>query len=139
MDAKELLLIQINQTIHPPDPNPIFTAEIEYPPECWYRLKNETERTPEDLADFIAANLTPEAQIATMSGLDRARMDVTSTCGLTLVMLFSRNFEGKLTLDDVQFMDSVQLAAFKMNNGKSKDSFSSMTQSNSTQEDISYT
>jgi len=121
MDAKQLLLIQIEQTIQPPGPSPIFTAEIEYPPDCWYKLKNETERTPEELAAFVAENLSPREQVTFMSGLDRARMDVTSTCGLTLVALFTRDFEGKLTLDDIRFMDGVELTAFKMNNGKLKE------------------
>jgi len=120
MDAKQLLLIQIKQTISPPVSSPIFTAEVEYPPDYWYRLKNEAERTPEELAEFIAKNLSPEAQVAVMSGLDRVRMDVTSTCGLTLVALFIRDFESKLTLDDIRFMDATDLAAFKFNNGKPK-------------------
>jgi hypothetical protein len=119
-DAKQLLIIQIKQTIRPPDARPIFTAEIEYPPDCWYRLKDEAERTPEELADFIAKNLSPEAQVAVMSSLDRIRMDVPSTCGLTLVMLFARDHAGALVLDDVQFMDNVQLTAFKVNNEKPK-------------------
>jgi len=118
-DAKDLLLAQIQQTLRPPDTR-IFTAEIEYPPDRWYRLSNEAERTPEDLAVFLAANLSPEAQVAAINAMDRARMDVETTCGLTLVMLFTRDHEGGLTVDDVQFMDDVQLTAFKMNNGRPK-------------------
>ncbi len=119
IDAKDLLLVQIQQTLRPPD-TPIFTAEIEHPPECWYRLSNATTHTPEELAAFLAASRSPEDQIAVINSLDRARMDMESVCGLTLVMLFTRDREGGLTLDDVQFMDDVQLTAFKMNSGKPK-------------------
>ncbi len=120
MDAKQLLLIQIQQTVAPPPPQPIFVAEIEYPPECWYRLKNEKEMTPDDLAAFVSESLPPRAQAAFITSLDRARMDVPSTCGMTLVALFTRDFEDNLMLDDLRFMDSVELTAFKINNGKSK-------------------
>ena len=120
MDAKQLLLIQIQQTIAPPPPSPIFTAEVEYPADRWYKLKNKAEMTPDALALFASENLPAKEQAALMSGLDRARMDVESTCGLTLVVLFTRDFENNLKLDDLRFMDSVELTAFKMNNGKSK-------------------
>ena len=120
MDAAQLLLIQIRQTIAPPSPSPIFTAEIEYPPDCWYRLRNEAERTPEELAEYIVSHLSPKAQVVVINGLDRARMEVASTCGLTLVVLFTRDFEGRLTLDDIRFMDDTELTAFKMNSGKPK-------------------
>ena len=45
MDVKQLLLVQINEALEPPAPRPNSTAEIEYHPECWYRLKDEAERT----------------------------------------------------------------------------------------------
>jgi len=121
MDVKQLLLVQINEALEPPAPRPIFTAEIEYPPECWYRLKDEAERTPEELAEFMAQNLSPQTQVTFVTGLDKARMETKSTCGLTLVVLFTRDFEGNLILDDIRFMDAVELSAFKMNNGKPKE------------------
>ncbi len=120
MDAQHLLQTQITNAIAPPAPPPIFAAEVEYPPECWYRLKEEAEQTPEDLARFIVENLSPEEVIATMTRLDQARQEISSTCGLRLVALFRRDEEGALRLDDIRFMDATEFSAFLMNNGKKK-------------------
>jgi len=120
MDALHLLQTQINKAIAPPEPLPIFTAVVEYPPDCWYRLKEEAERNPEDLAQYVVENLSTEEVVTTITGLGQARQEITSTCGLRLVVLFQRDAEGALHLDDIRFMDATEFSAFQMNSGKKK-------------------
>ncbi len=118
MDAKELLLVQINQSLKVSQP-PIFTAVIEYPKDCYYKLSDATTRSPEELAAFVS-HLAADVQTSVITSLDKARMDTPNPCGLTLVVLFTRNFEDRLVLDEIQFMDEIQFTAFKMNNGRKK-------------------
>ena len=120
MDAQHLLLTQITQAIAPPPPRPIFIAEVAYPPDCWYRLRNEAEQTPAELAQYIVDNLDAEEVVATMTRLSQAREEAPVTCGLRLVVLFRRDEEGGLHLDDIRFMDATDFAAFRFNSGKKK-------------------
>jgi len=120
MEAKQLLLTQITQAIAPPAPPPIFVAEVAYPPDSWYRLANETEQSPEDLAQYIVDNLPTEEVIATVTRLDQAREEVTVNCGLRLAVLFRRDEAGGLHLDDIRFMDATEFSAFRFNSGKKK-------------------
>ena len=120
MDAQHLLQTQIAQAIAPPAPPSIFVAEIAYPPDYWYEIRNQGEKTAEELARHIVDNLTTEEVIAAMTRLDQARQEISSTCGLRLVALFRRDEEGALHLDDIRFMDATEFSAFKMNSGKKK-------------------
>ena len=123
MNLKQLIQKRIEETIRPPDPPPILVAEISYPPHAWYELHNPQNMTPEAFADYLIQHFTLEQQAHIMKMLEKARRDVESPCGQRLVALFQRDDQGAWHVDDVRFMDPLELSAFLMQSGKNKPDF----------------
>ena len=120
MNLEEVILKRIRQTLAPPEPLPIFVAEIRYPEHAWYELTHLSDMTPEELARYLLSHFTLEQQAQAMKMLEKARRNVESPCGQRLVVLFRRDDTGALDLDDVRFMDPVDFAGFMMHSGREK-------------------
>ena len=50
MNLEEIISQRIQNVLTPPDPLPVFVAEIRYPHHAWYELDNPREMKPEELA-----------------------------------------------------------------------------------------
>ena len=132
MNLEEIISQRIQDVLTPPDPLPVFVAEIRYPHHAWYELDNPREMSPEELAQYLMTHFSLEQQARIMRELAKARREVDSPCGLRLVMLFQRDEDDRLILDDVRFMDPVDFTGFVMNSGRASDvQYNPMPQSTS--------
>ncbi len=118
MNMQEIILKRIHRTLAPPEPPPIFVAEIRYPDQTRHELIHLGNMTPEDLTRYLQSHLSMEQQVQALKMLARARQDVDSPCGLRLVVLFQRDDQGAWSVDDIRFMDPLELGAFLMRSGR---------------------
>ncbi len=123
MNMEEIILNRIRQTLAPPEPPPIFVAEIRYPREAWYELADARDMTQEELAHFLKERFSLEEQAQALRLLEKARREVASPCGLRLIVLYQRDDRDALYVDDIRFMEPTQLTAFQMQSGQEKASF----------------